>query len=505
MGSNAGLQGSDRASSDARPRKVLLLALGDDFWTPFVVSMGELLAAQGIPFVVVVDSRAGEYQSFGGRIADRLGKTWYFTDFLQQRRDAPAGTPAIPVRAMFPDYFRLSALGARRQLERVEWRGLARSMAAFFEEIFTLENIGVVVHDQVSTSFSYVCHETAAARGIPYLGLVGARIPGRYEIRESIYHEDEVVDGIYRSILDGTAPLSAEEAEWVDAYFADFDATEPSYMKGNALNDARWHRHVNHHKLRSFLRKCWYEIREHAEVAHFTFRDPPVRASIRSLTRNLFRLHHKRQFQTFVTPLDDAWMRSNPFVIFPIHYQPEASTSVGSPHFVNQADVIRNIAFSLPPDLQLVVKEHRSAIGFNSASFYRDVAALPGVLLVDPDLRIKHLIRQSQGVIALTSTAAFEALLLHRRVWLFGATSFQRHPLCRPIASFAELSDALAHRSEANEPYDNRAFAVAYHRYTRPGSIVYAKPRWGIGDDLLQVIRRRLADHNNTRLGAGHQ
>ncbi len=479
----------------SRTRKVLLLALSDDYWTPFVLSMGELLSSQGIHFVVAVDSRAGEYQCFGGRLGSRLGRTYYFTDFLQQQPHAPPASPrAIPVQAMFSDYFRLSSLGATRQLARVDWRALAGSMSAFFDTLFAREDIAVVVHDQVSTSFSYVCYEVAKSRGVSYLGLVGARIPGRYEVRESIYDEDRVVDRIYHSILDGAAPITAEEREWAEAHFRDIDATEPSYMKGNVLNDARWRRHVNQHKLRSFLRKCWYELRERKEASLYSFRDLPVRASLRSLERNLARLYHKSQFRRFVSPVDENWLRSNRFVLFPVHYQPEASTSVGSPHFVNQADVIRNIAFSLPPDLQLVVKEHRSAIGFNSSRFYRDVAALPGVRLVDPDVSIKWLIRHSDGVIALTSTAAFEALLLDRPAWLFGRTSFQRHPLCQSIESFAQLSIALSARGSHSPAYDNKAFLIAYRRYTRPGSIAYASRAWGIGDDLLHLIQERLND-----------
>jgi hypothetical protein len=477
------------------PRKVLLLALGDDYWIPFVIDLARRLRSKGTPYVIAVDSRAGEYQSFGRRMAPQMGTVYYFSDYRRQL-DRGALKP-VAARVLFSDYFRLYALGAHRQIECTDWVSLSGELAHFFTDLFRREDIGVVVHDQVSTSFSYVCYEIATEFGIPYMGLVGARVPGRYEIRSSIYQEHEPLHRRYRSIVEGIAPLTAEEGRWADEYLRSIDEQEPAYMKGNALNDARWHRYVNRRKLASFLRKCWYEIRERSEARQFTFRDTPVAGSLRSVTRNLARLYHRRRFSAFETSLSSTWLSSSKFVIYPIHYQPEASTSIGSPHHVDQESVIRNIAFSLPPDLSLVVKEHRSAIGYNTTRFYRSVAALPGVFLVGPHLNIKSLIRLSQGVVALTSTAAFEAALLGKRAWLLGHAPFQCHPLITRVSSFEELSSSLAARNADLPSYDNRAFLVAYRRSTRSGSITYSEECWGIGDDLICAIRDKLAEAND--------
>ena len=59
----------------------MLLALSDDYWMPFVKDMAELLDSRGIDYVIVSDSRAGEYQSFGSLNNFDETKCYYFSDF----------------------------------------------------------------------------------------------------------------------------------------------------------------------------------------------------------------------------------------------------------------------------------------------------------------------------------------------------------------------------------------------------------------------------------------
>ena len=86
------------------------------------------------------------------------------------------------------------------------------------------------------------------------------------------------------------------------------------------------------------------------------------------------------------------------------------------------------------------------------------------VLTSDAD-DIKRLIRNSEGVVALTSTAAFEALLLGRPAWLLGSTAerigFEKRvtagTVARLIAAAARLLPAL----------ENAAFRRAWEELRR--------------------------------------
>lgn len=480
---------------------ILLLALGDDFWTPFVFDMAEDLIRKGIDVIVATDTRAGEYQVFGGR-KNAPWKTYYFSDYIKThelQKINQSGSGVVEIDAMFSDYYRLFVYGAYRHLSQTHWVKLKSLMESFFEEIIEKENIGVVLHDQVSTSFSYVCFIVAKARGVDYLGLVGARIPERYEVRTTIKEEDRAVEAIYQEIVSGEFPLTDEERSWARNFLGNIDNQEPSYMKGNFLNDARFFAYANKGKFASFLRKVKYEIAEHSENSYYSFREPPIRTSLRSFKRNMLRLIRKKEFAAFDSNIGVEWIESHKYWLYPIHFQPEASTSVGSPHFVDQLDLIRNIAFSLPNDTYLVVKEHQSAIGFHNQNFYRNLASLPKVRLVGPQWNIKQLIRKSLGVVTLTSTAAFEALLLRKQVYMFGDAFYQFHPHCKKIGSWGELKVGFRTEQENHAQYSAEEFLVAYRRYTRPGTLTYAKHGWGISEDLISLLEKTLNERAKRR------
>lgn len=479
--------------------KVLLLALGDDYWTPFVFEMADALNHKGIETIIVTDSRAGEYQVFGGK-KDAPCKIYYFSDFHDENRDIALKRPDIVrVDALFSDYYRLFVYGAHKKLRSIPWGYLRISLHAFFEDIFDRENIGVVLHDQVSTSFSYVCYLVANSYGVDYFGLVGARIPERYEVRKTIYEEDQVVESIYQDIVTGKHPLTTDEMKWAKNYLDSIDEQQPSYMKGNFLNDVRFSAYVNIGKLTSVLRKIKYTFAERSEFSLCSFREPPLRAALRSFFRNMLRLARKKGFAKYDSNIEVDWIDKNRYWVYPVHFQPEASTSVGSPHFVDQLNLIRNIAFSLPNNTYLVVKEHVSAIGFHDKHFYRNLSELPNVRLVSPEWNIKQLIRQSQGVITLTSTAAFEALLLGKHVYMFGDAFYQFHPRCKKVDSWRGLQDEFEKKQQDIEDSLDVEFLVSYKRYTRSGTLSYAKKGWGISDDLISLLKQALVERAKKR------
>lgn len=102
------------------------------------------------------------------------------------------------------------------------------------------------------------------------------------------------------------------------------------------------------------------------------------------------------------------------YVYFPLHFEPEASVLVSGREYRDQLSTIDLLRTSLPSEFTLVVKEHPHCIGNRSINFYRTVAALAGVVLVDPDVSSRGLIKGSKGVIAIAGTAVLEAYLMSK-------------------------------------------------------------------------------------------
>ena len=112
------------------------------------------------------------------------------------------------------------------------------------------------------------------------------------------------------------------------------------------------------------------------------------------------------------------------FIYFPLHVNPEASTSVLSPWHTDQLAVIEGLAKAAPAHMQVVVKEHSPMLGRRPQGFYRQIAKMPRVILLKPDLSSFDLIRKAQLTAVITGTAAWEAICLKKRALIIGDSPF---------------------------------------------------------------------------------
>jgi hypothetical protein len=104
-----------------------------------------------------------------------------------------------------------------------------------------------------------------------------------------------------------------------------------------------------------------------------------------------------------------------PFVLFPLHRQPESSIDVLASRASNQVEVVRALARTLPATHDLYVKEHPNGLGDRSRRELCEFRAIPSVKLVDPAVSSFALLDTADLVIAISGTAAYEAALLGRR------------------------------------------------------------------------------------------
>lgn len=147
------------------------------------------------------------------------------------------------------------------------------------------------------------------------------------------------------------------------------------------------------------------------------------------------------------------------FVYFPLHVDPEASTMVYSPHLTDQLAVVSEIAKSLPAGVSLVVKEHLPMLGARPWRAYRDLAKIPGVLVVDPRLDGFDLIRACSAVVTITGTAGQEALLLGKPAVVLGPTPYgaASPSIFQSQHSSNTLSAALANCLQSEGPTEQDA------------------------------------------------
>lgn len=190
------------------------------------------------------------------------------------------------------------------------------------------------------------------------------------------------------------------------------------------------------------------------------------------------------------------------YAFFPLQMQPEATTQVMAPAFLDQVSLAETIARSLPISWKLYVKEHPMMLGCRPSAYYNRLRAIPNVRLIVPGLSSHALIKQAELVLTITGTASWEAAVIGTPAITFAPTPFDG---CRGVARFdrgvSELGrfvkDVIAGRGPAScyEPAD---YVIAALRHSFPAdAIAYARDAAGLAgaeiDMIVAALERVLA------------
>ena len=117
-----------------------------------------------------------------------------------------------------------------------------------------------------------------------------------------------------------------------------------------------------------------------------------------------------------------------PYVFYPLHVQPEASTLVQAPYYLDQVTLIDDVARSLPVGYRLYVKEHPASRGRRPLGFYERIKAILGVHLLSPETPTWPLIEHAGAIVVITGTTGWEGVLLKKPVITFGSVFFNDIP-----------------------------------------------------------------------------
>lgn len=344
---------------------------------------------------------------------------------------------------------------------------LKSALLSYFEGIFSNHDINIVLHENVSSTFSHYALFVAQNRGALYCGISGSRLPGRFTITADPL-ADCKVEIAFRAIRSGKLSVDASVKRWARNYVDQIETIVPDYMKINGLERvaivSRYLRRDRIGKVGALLRHAFDNRTTAFQVGN------PLRTHLNLFWRNVRRrLRTVRVRKMYAPPV-----AGERFLLYPLHFHPESSTSILAAAYLDEYEVIRNIAFSLPEGVRLYVKDHVSAWAYPSTDFYRRLTRLPNVRLLGPDEPTKQLIKASEAVITLTSTVGYEALLLNKQVFLYGSVFYEFHVGVTRIVSLSGIRQLIEERLRTPPQWDdqyNQDFVCAYHQSTLPGSL----------------------------------
>lgn len=180
-----------------------------------------------------------------------------------------------------------------------------------------------------------------------------------------------------------------------------FKIEKPSYL---AINDAIIKRERSLFGRVGKIRRFFKKLNDHDG-------DPCLLSPFLRASQRLKEEVNKEMYR-FVKCVSFDSIKDTKYVFYPLHKQPENSIDVYGRYYEDQLLNIINLWRKLPIGWQLVVKEHTNAIGDRSLSFYNSILTYPNVVLVNERTNSWDLIRNSQLVVTITGTVAYEAALM---------------------------------------------------------------------------------------------
>lgn len=301
-------------------------------------------------------------------------------------------------------------------------RGLER-MEALFDDL----KPDLVVSFICVTMLDYLACLFANARGVPFLNLRPTRIGDRVAFSRVLNDPSPELAAKYQRLLTGESSRFEEEArqyirrvrEQHGRYEGVVRPSDRPALKSNFSKFARIDRF--------FLAIRGYLDYRNSSAATDNHVPDPLRRLYFTAWGNPRHAYRVRQFfkNRYIREHD---LQSLRYVFFPLHTEPEVSLLVYGRPYVNQIEIIRMLAMSLPIDTVLVVKEHPWMVGKRALGAYQKMLDIPRVKFADPALEARMLVKHSDLVAVVTGSVALEAAMLNKPVITFGDCPYNLLP-----------------------------------------------------------------------------
>lgn len=476
---------------------ILLLSNGAPNYFYFFNTLVDCFFKDGAKITIAVDSKFSREENG----LDKLG--YPIHDFSQYFKNHEVDFEIIKRysnfnlnAALLSDFERAQVYGFWSDEADIDYFDKLKSaLLSYFEAIFEDHHIDGVLYENVSNSFAHFALFVAKNKGASYWGIGGTRLPGRFSITGDPLDESEIAN-VFDDIRAGRTKISSETRQWVTEYIQSIETIIPDYMKINGLDRiGLLHRYIRRDRIKQIILLLRHVFDNRTDAFQI---GNPLRSYFNLFKRNVYR----RLKVSMVQRLYKRPVSGEKFILYPMHFHPESSTSILSGTYLDEYEVIRNIAFNLPEGLRLYVKDHISAWGYPSLDFYKRIGRLPNVRLLGPNELTKQLIKQSEAVITLTSTVGYEALLLNKRVFLFGHVFYDFHKgverIENPTKLWQIIQTGLAKDIDWDASYNND-FVCAYYSKTLPGILNLMKKGLAAVDDannIYPIIKKSISKLN---------
>lgn len=393
---------------------------------------------------------------------------WHDLHHLRVEATAPLMFPDMLdcFRSVCSNYLQFVDINSRRHYyvpgrESEIYNGFVMTFCAAYQ-ILQERKIELVLHANIPhEGFDFVLHQVALFLKIPSVLCYQSLIPNRFWV------SGDASEFGRHSQMAAIHALEASGYELPRTWF---------YMKGSEQDAA--------YNFRQFA----------AEVIRRPHRLPPA----------LIRYFYAWQFRRDVKATTSTRVDGAHYVYFPLHLQPELTTSAVGGVYADQLLALEALSARMPEGHLIYVKENpKQTEKQRGPLFYKRLRALNNVRVVPLRESSVELICGSVAVATITGTAGWEALFHGKPVLVFGSAWYREFPGVTTFTDdldVAEFLRTVPPDAAQIVSFLDRALMTAGRGIVDPA---YAQLMPGYSDEQnARDVASSLAHHVRARLGA---
>jgi hypothetical protein len=308
---------------------------------------------------------------------------------------------------------------ADRIIRRYSFERITKIIAGvynFWDTLFKERQFDAVVGEIASAS-EWIASVLAKKFDIPYLVPYPAPLTNRFFFLQSPAGAWERAEKLYERAK--TTGLSRKEAQLAEDFLSAFRAKKPKpSLHPHSLRSPF---HLDVHALAQRIGRIPSRVQTYLEDGYFEIGSYDGTPPWETVWMDLLGLLRNAAIEPAI-----FWDRvsEGKKVYFPLHVQPEFTIDVRAPFCSNQLALIEGIARSIPLGYKLVVKEHPAMRGYRNLAYYREIRKLYNVQLASPLVDSHKLIQDSDAILTIVGTTAWEGILYEKPVVAFGPLCF---------------------------------------------------------------------------------
>mgnify|MGYP001263698056 CR=1 FL=1 len=306
---------------------------------------------------------------------------------------------------------------------------------------------------------NYCLLRVAELMGIKvYFCDIGA-FPWQYQLYEGLFKREKIKNTL--QLEDGKQKVK----EWFDNQNQSYTKSISSYEESGGLG-------VLHG--RSFMLLDRFILisrlfKDNVKSGYTIFRN--FKAIIKAQTLKFYSDRLKRK----IAQRPSVDLDTFPYIIFFMHFQPEATTMPNGSHYANQLFAIRELSLAAPSDWKILVREHPFTFEnefsprYRNEELYEAIDDMEGVQLMSLEYDPYILIDKSEAIATLTGTVGFQAICRGRPVITFGKAAYQGvHGVVSPENNF-DLKQYLHKINNSSALIDSKQVLNSLYKLEQEG------------------------------------